>query len=120
VDITIGADDVHLVDKGESAAGGQSGCVYRLQANGGLTRISTTPPILQPVAIAADPKTSDLYIMARDRAAVVRVNRSTGAVSTVISGITLGAIGGIDVSADGQQLIITDQATDAIYIFARK
>ncbi len=121
-DITVGLQDIHLVDDKDAG----DGVIYRLNAGGALTAMSTTTPLPAPEGIATDPLTGDLFVVDIVDDKVYRVNPSTGAVSDALPGFafvfTLAAdasYAGVDFSPDGQTLIITDKGADAIYVFSR-
>jgi len=119
IDITIGVNDVYLVDTGEEGSGSTPGKIYRLNADGSLTQISTSEPILDPVGITIDPITGDLFVLDGVGERLVRVNLVTGTVSNVFTGFSIPGDGwaGVDVTPDGTQIFITDDGADEIYTF---
>jgi len=117
-DLTFGVGDVYLVDSGGAAAG----LIYVLAADGTLTPLSTSEVLGEPVGIAADPLTDDLYVLDGGGDRLVRVNPTTGTVSNVITGfgnLTLISWAGVDVTSDGRRLIVTDTDRDVVHVFAR-
>lgn len=120
VDITIGRNDVYVVDTGEEGAGNTPGRIYRVEVGGALTLVVTSEAILDPLGIATDPTTGDLFVLDAVGDRLVRVNPQTGVVSTVFTGFAIPGDGwaGVDVKPDGTQIFITDGA-DAIFTFSR-
>jgi hypothetical protein len=119
-DVAIGAEHVWLADTGESA----TGAIYEiLDASGTLQALQTWVTIESPAAIAVDPSTGDL-IVADSRAGggrgrVLRVDPETGAVSTVFSAFRMTRGVGVDVTAEGDRIIVTDEAGYRIFVFQR-
>jgi len=117
VDITIGLTDIYLVDR----AGNNPGRIYRLNASGSLTLTSTSESILDPVGIATDPLSGDLFVLDAGDDRLVRVNPGSGAVSNMFIDLTIPGDGwaGVDVTPDGTQIFITDDGADAIFTFSQ-
>ena len=121
VDITIGIDDVYLVDTGNESGANGPGRIYRLGADGSLTLLATSEPITDPVGIAIDPLTQDLFVLDAFDDRLVRVNPSSGVVTTMFTDFSISGAGwaGVDVTPDGGQIFITDEV-DVIYTFSRE
>jgi len=116
VDVAVDSTTVYVVDTGLTA----DGVIYELAADGSLTVFATSAPIGDPSGIVFDPLNGDLLI--RDPAAgrLVRVDRNTGAVSDIVTGLTTSfAWAGVDVTTDGRQLLVTDYGASQIYVLAR-
>ena len=116
VDVAIGQETVYVVDTGETGPGK----IYTLAGDGTLTVLNTTTPLVSPAGIAIDPLTGDLLVLDQGSASVVRVDTLTGVVSSVMTGLSVGGVkwAGVDISADGHQLLVTDTVANAIYVFA--
>ncbi|HIM28970.1 MAG TPA: hypothetical protein EYG57_05375, partial [Planctomycetes bacterium] len=104
VDITIALDTIYLVDEVTCR-------VYRVGVDGSLSPIQTSEPIGVPKAIATDPLTNDLYILDSANDRVVRVAPESGRVSDMFVGVVSSPWGwaGLDVSPDGNHIIITGE-----------
>ena len=128
VDIAIGRYAVYLVDTGEEETYGPGpGIIYRLEnSSGTLTAVDTSPDVLvDPMAVAIDPLTQDLFVLDTDAGRVVRVQVSghppTGQVTEMFTGFaTNWSWAGLDVSPDGLQIIVTDLEANKIYTFTRE
>ena len=121
-DITIGINDVYLVDDKDDG----DGVIYRVHADGALTAVSTNAPLPGPDGIATDPMTGDLIIVDIGDDKVYRVNPATGAVSDALPGFSFtftpadqASYAGVDFAPDGQTMISTDKGVNAIYVFTR-
>lgn len=152
VDITIGTHEVYLVDTGEDPKesylpdpnGPSDGKLFRLEESGSsiiLTEIAletaSVPVTLQdPVGIATDPLTQDLFVFdynsTEGRLLRIDVNGTIGEVSVVVEGFTTVPAWGdadpnyrrdnyanVDITPDGRQIIITDKVADSIYVFKK-
>ena len=119
VDIAIGIDDIYLVEQGDTNGGPNPGRIYVLNADGSLTQLSTSEPIIDPVGIAVDPLTGDLFVADMAGGRVVRVNPNTGAVRDMFAGFTTLYWASVDVTPNGLRIIITDLGADKIYTFTR-
>lgn len=122
VDVTIGTDDVFLVDAGDEMGGPTPGTIYRLEPGGSLTVVQTQETIVDPFGITIDPLTDDLLVLDAADGRVIRVEPTSGAVSNLITGFAFGnddGWSGIDITPDGRQLIVSDFGGDAIYVFGR-
>lgn len=116
VDVAIDATSVYVVDTGLAAAG----TIYEVGAGGSLTALSTSVALADPSGITVDPWNGDLLVLDHGTDQVVRVDRANGQVDVVLTGFAM-SLGwsGIDVSADGRRLLVTDFTSDRIYEFGR-
>ncbi len=120
IDVAISKDTIYVVDRGPSDA---PGAIYVVGVGGVLTPLATSVPMEEPEGITIDPVTGDLLIVEPGRfggsASVKRVNTTTGDVNDVIVGFDMsrGALCGIDISADGRSLFVTDGSADKVYTF---
>ncbi|MCA9951607.1 MAG: hypothetical protein KDE48_18280 [Anaerolineales bacterium] len=120
VDIAIGLNDIYLVDDKDAG----DGVVYRLNAGGSLTEVPALITLPAPEGIAIDPLTGNLLIVDIVDQKIYELDPLTGTVNDMLPGFvfafpTGSSWAGIDISPDGQQLIITDKGVDAIYVFSR-
>ncbi len=120
VDIAIGLNDIYLVDDKDAS----DGVIYRLDVGGVLTAITTTIPLPAPEGIAIDPLTGNLLIQEVANQQIYSVDPATGVVIDALPGFTFAfpsgsTWAGVDISPDGQQLIISDKGSDIIYVFTR-
>ena len=120
VDIAIGLNDIYLVDDKDAG----DGVIYRLNAGGALTVITTTASLPAPEGITIDPLTGNLLVMDVVNAKVYDINPVSGVAVDMLPGFVFDFPGGsswagIDISPDGQQLIITDKGANVIYLFTR-
>ncbi|MBI4675462.1 MAG: hypothetical protein HY741_27775 [Chloroflexi bacterium] len=95
-----------------------SGAIYTLDAGPTLNAVSTTPAIDYPVGITVDPKNADLLVADQTTKKIIRVNPTTGATSDVVSGFARLYWGGVDISPDGNTLVVSDYDGDAVYVFS--
>ncbi len=116
-DITIGSSKTFMVDANGFS---DDGFVYEVLDDGSLIPIPTSIPIADPRGIATDPLTDELLVLDGGSNSVLRVNPSTGAVTTVVSSIPGPARSGIDVSLDGSQMVVSDRGVGRVYFFARE
>jgi len=88
---------------------------------GMASQLTLSTPILEPIGIAADPLTGDLFVQDSDLDTVFRVDPLTGAVSVVFSGFAFGAsdAASIDVSPSGDRVFVTDRGTGEVYTFGQ-
>jgi Putative Ig domain len=111
-DVTIGRTDIYIADAGPP------GRIYRLDPGDSLVRFS--PPILAPAGIVEDPVKGDLLVLdIASPARVVRYNPATGAVTDLLIGLAGPRHAGIDISPDGEVLVVTDRTANRIYVFQR-
>ena len=120
VDVTVGAAGVYIIDTCRS----DPGRIYQVEAGGSLTEVRTEDPILQPIGIATDPVTEDLFVVDDSNGRLVRVTPSTGAVSDMITGLSIGQSKDrgwacVDVTPDGSQMFVTDSGGNALFTFTR-
>jgi DNA-binding beta-propeller fold protein YncE len=120
VDIAIGLNDIYLVDDKDAG----DGVIYRLNADGSLTPIPTTIALPAPEGIAIDPLSGNLLVLDVVNQKIYEIDPVSGVAIDMLPGFvfafpTGSTWAGIDISPDGQQLIITDQGADAIYVFSR-
>jgi hypothetical protein len=114
LDVAIDASTVFVVDSGSGAVG----TLYTIAPDSALVPFPTSVPILNPAGIVIDPLDGDLLVYDQGvDPGIVRVDRSTGAVSDVLSGLSTG-IGwaGIDLSPNGRLMLVTDQVLDSIHV----
>jgi RHS repeat-associated protein len=121
VDITITPTGIYLVDTGEENGGPTPGTIYRLEAGGRLVALTTSEPLPDPVGITYDPLTGDLLVLDNVDGRLVRVNPDTGVVRPMLTGFTIAQDGwtGVDISADGSQIVVTDGPQGKLYVFTR-
>jgi hypothetical protein len=120
VDITIGVNEVYVADTG-NGANPYPGRVFRLNADGSLTQLTTSEELADPMGIAVDPLTQELIVLETAGGRLVRVDPATGAVSDMITGFTTWySWAGVDITPDGSQLIVTDHGASTIYVFTRE
>jgi hypothetical protein len=142
VDITFGHKDIHLVNRIPGIEGMDATTeadfrrrVYRLASNL-LVPCITDQPIPDPCAIASDPLTEDLYVYCgrqlrseRFHRRLVRLRRAASpnhfTASEVFSGFRIPTISGVDISPDGQWLMLTEEGGPGvdmsfIYLFQRR
>lgn len=117
VDVAISDRDVFIAD----AAATVPSRIYRLRAGGALSALETRTTIGRPVGIAIDPITGSLFVLDASTQALLRVNLEDGRVTEVITGLATAASdwAGIDVSADGAQLAISEAGSDRVLVFSR-
>jgi len=116
VDVAIDDTGVYVVDSGDS----QAGVVYEVTAGGVLVPLATSEPLDDPTGIAIDPWTGDLLVIEHLAGRVVRIDRTTGAVAELVTGLSATwGWAGIDLSPDGRRLVLTDRGENAIYVLAR-
>jgi len=120
VDIAVGLNNIYLVDDKDAG----DGVIYRLNADGSLTEIPTTTLLPAPEGITIDPLTGNLLVVDVVNAKVYDINPVTGVAVDMLPGFVFDFPGGsswagIDISPDGQQLIISDKGPDVIYVFTR-
>lgn len=115
-DLAIGLDRIHIVDTG----GGANGTIYEVGVGGTLAPLATSVPLPEPFAICVDPVDQSLVIAEASTGRILRVDPTTGAVSEVITNLTLGGpYPAVEVSADGVLLTVSAFASDTIFVFAR-
>jgi hypothetical protein len=116
VDVAIDAAEIHVADSGLAA----DGVVWRVGPGGALTALVTSEPIADPAGIAVDPWNGDLLVLDHGADRLVRVDRATGQLDEVIVGFAM-TIGwaGVDITADGRRMLVTDLTSDRIYEFGR-
>jgi streptogramin lyase len=90
----------------EAPAGGISGAIFRIAADGQITTVRSGPPLGSPMGIAREPDGS-LVTADPEAGAVFRVNPATGGLATVWSGPPLSEPTGIAVLPD-RRLLVTD------------
>jgi len=137
VDVAITQSEVYVIDRGRGDAVETSGAkedalcrrIYRLDDDT-LVPVRTDRPIVEPAGLAFDPATSDLLVLCRRSAAdpeattVLRIHHGAEGdrhrVTDVLSGFSTPALCGIDISADGQRIAVTDFGALTIYVFSRE
>lgn len=115
VDLTIDHAQVYIADSGLSNAG----AIYILHADSTLTPLSTSEALADPIGIVTDPSTDDLLVLDNGAQRLVRVDPVTGQVSDVFTDFVGAMWAGVDVTADGRRIIVTDHAADEVHIFAQ-
>jgi len=117
VDIAIGSSKVYVLDTG----GRGLGRIYELEIDGALTPVQTTIPLFEPVGIAVDPATDDLLVFDGEGAGLLRVKPETGEMTVMFTGFPpqMGNWASVDVSPEGDRVLVTDQVAGAIYTFTR-
>ncbi len=117
VDIAIGSSTIHLVDVGETAPG----AIYSLGAGGVLTPLTTSEPLADPCGITYDPENGHLLVLDQGDDRLVRIDPVTGDVSDVLTGVAVSDYGwgGVDITADGRQLVVSAFDSDSIFVYAR-
>jgi YD repeat-containing protein len=121
MDVAIGRENVWIADTGLSA----TGAIYEVvNSSGTLRKLDTWVKIEGPHGVAVDPVTDQLFVVDARRnggkGSVVRVDPTSGAVSTVFSAflMTTGHVG-IDLTPAGDRVIVTDEPKNRIYVFTR-
>ncbi|MFQ5515772.1 MAG: DUF4215 domain-containing protein [Myxococcota bacterium] len=121
IDLAIGLDGIFLVDDGPT-----SGALFRLEATGTLTQIATSEPLDAPRGIAVDASSGTLLVLDQGGDRVVRIDPQSGAVSEVFAGFAFSqgtsfgnGLQGLDVSADGTRIFVSDAAEEAVYTFCK-
>ncbi len=115
VDVTIGAADVYVADQ-------IGGAVLRVESDGSVTPIVTTPPIAAPMSVVEDPRSAEILVMDTGNDEVVRVDPLTGVLSVVMTGLVLTPAtdqSGLDFTPDGVELIVTDRTANEVYTYSR-
>ncbi|MBN1885088.1 MAG: hypothetical protein JW876_06155, partial [Candidatus Krumholzibacteriota bacterium] len=117
VDIAVGPSTIHLVDVCET----DPGAIYSVGAGGVLTLLATSQPLADPCGITYDPVNGDLLVLDMGDGRLVRIDPATGEVSDVLTGVAVSSQGwaGVDITADGRQLVVSAFDGDAVYVFAR-
>jgi hypothetical protein len=117
VDIAVGPSTIHLVDICETSPG----LIYSVGAGGALTPLTTSQPLADPCGITYDPVNGDLLVLDKSDDRLVRIDPVTGDVSEVLTEVAVSDQGwaGVDITADGRQLVISAFDGDAVYVFAR-
>lgn len=121
VDIAVGINDIYLIDDKDAG----DGVLYRLDTAGTLVEIPITMPILPaPEAIVVDPLTGNLFIQDIVNQKVYEMNPVNGVVVELLPGFVFSFPGGsswagLDISPDGQLLVVSDKGADQIYVFER-
>ena len=138
IDVTITPDAVFVVDTGEQwsnirsrAEENQQGSIFRLNEDGSLDKLATSEPIMDPFAIAYDSLTENLLVLDDVGGRLLEVDEETGQVKELLRGFssfetTSGSFGfesanwsGLDVSEDGQKIIVTDPEREVIFVLGR-
>ncbi len=120
VDVTIGDAGVFVADRSGGPNG--SGRLFRLENDGSLAEIVTTE-VINPTGLAMDPVSGLLMVLDADGDRVVWVDPDTGQVDEFLDGFsfTMATVdtpwAGVDVTPDGNTVIVTDRGAHAIYVF---
>lgn len=116
VDITMGVSGTFLVDTRESA----DGAVFRLLDDGTLTALSLQTTLPDPVGVATDPRTGDLFVLDSTLGALMRVDPADGAVSEMFSGFIVRGVdwAGVDVTPTGDRVFVTSSYDGKVYTFS--
>jgi hypothetical protein len=121
LDVVVGRERNWIADGGLSANGWLAELTYDGTAYL-LEKLTLSPAVAEPFGVAEDPLTGDLIVLDGNTNGggkrVVRVDPDTGIVTSMITrfGAAL-SWAGIDISADGGQLVITQFDPGRIYIF---
>lgn len=112
VDVAIGREHVYVADQA-------AGAIYELTADGSLHLVGS--PVPTPVGLAVDPSTGDLFVLDMTFDEVVRFDTDTGEVVRLFGGLDIGVSEwtGIDVSAAGDRVVVTDSGRNEIHVFER-
>ena len=122
-DVAIGQQDIYVVDAGDEDGGGAgNGAIYRVLAGGQLAQIGTSTLLDDPMAVTIDPITADLLVLDGLAGKLLRIDPNSGTVSEMMTGFTIAGdnYAALDISPDGQQIVVTDRAESAIYVFTRQ
>jgi len=127
VDLVFTRRDVYVLDRGGGSGGGATAAdlghrILRLEGDK-LTPCATDAPVVDPCGIAWDPRSNDLYVICGHRAGgrpesrcILRLQPGApGApfhVTRLIDRLQIPSEGGIDISDDGFELVITDRHDD--------
>ena len=125
-DIAVSDSAIFLADTGADK-------IYTVDpTTGALTELTTSEAIDNPISLVVDPNSGDLFVMADSDIAptkVVRVNTTTGAVSTVVDTLldgyediddggdwrAMSNLSKLAMSDDGKYLYIAEQDGGAVY-----
>jgi len=114
IDVAIGSSKVWVVDQLKDR-------VYEFTAEFRVVALGLDPALDSPRAVAVDPLTEDLFVAhaTADDSRVARVDPQTLIVSNVITGLSNVSWSGVDVSADGGRLVVTDRRSPYgwVYVF---
>ncbi|MCA9283703.1 MAG: hypothetical protein KDA22_00705 [Phycisphaerales bacterium] len=113
-DVAISQSTIFIIDR---AAPGR---IWTVNKDATLTQLVTSSPLSNPGGLTIDPLTGDLLIVDGTDERVVRVNPVDGTLTDVITGIGDGVgYASIDITADGQLLVVTSMDDDLIHVFSR-
>jgi len=115
VDVAIDHTQVYVVNSGLD----NDGAIYILHADSTLTQLPTSEPITYPRGIVTDPATGDLLVLDNGAGRLVRVDPGTGQVSEIVTNFMGLMWAGVDITADGRRIIVSDYTADEIYVFAQ-
>ena len=116
VDVTITDSTVYVIDEGE----GQPGRIFEVDSAGVLTQLILNNTLTSPVGLTYDPVSRNLYVLDH-QGKVLEVNPQNGEVTELMTGFQSSSDNwcGIDISPDGDYLLITENVANYIYIFQR-
>ena len=120
LDMTIGDTGMFVADRSGGPNG--SGRLFRSRNDGSLEELVTTE-VLNPTGVATDPISGSLVVLDAARDRVVWVDPETGQVDEFLGGFsfTISEINthwaGVDITPDGNRVIVTDRGAQAIYVF---
>jgi DNA-binding beta-propeller fold protein YncE len=116
LDVAITDSIVYVVDEGEE----KGGRIFEVDSGGVLTRLILNDTLMSPTGLTYDPVSGDLYVLDY-LGSVLGVNPLNGNVTEIMSGFKSSKWNwcGIDISPDGEYLIITENVAGHIYILQR-
>ncbi len=109
VDIVVSNTDIYVADAG--------GYIWIVQTDGSVQELITSEPLSAPAGIVIDPLAGDLLVADEDDYRIVRVNPLTGEVTTLFSGFDSLRWGAVGISADGFDIVASDNIGDTVYFF---
>ncbi|HBE68654.1 MAG TPA: hypothetical protein DDW52_10955 [Planctomycetaceae bacterium] len=142
-------DTGNLNPGGSSGGVFRRGAIYRLFEDGSLEELVTSQPIEEPVAITFDPITSNLLVLDQHKGQVLSVDPESGTTRVLIHGLSTQeemiatfannqssrtcadaiagneyrfcqSLTGLDISADGSRLAVSDHVHNVTYVFERQ
>ena len=116
IDVAITDSTVYVVDEGD----GQPGRIFEVDSLGVLNQLMLNDTLISPTGLAFDPVTGDLYVLEHP-GKILEINPQNGDVTEIMTGFQGSSANwcGIDISPDGDYLLITENVANYIYIFRR-
>jgi hypothetical protein len=116
VDVAITDSTVYVVDEGE----GQPGRIFEVDSAGVLTQLILNDTLTSPIGLTYEPVSGNLYVLDH-QGKVLEVNPHNGDVTEIMTGFQGSSDNwcGIDISPDGDYLLITENLAGYIHIFRR-